>query len=210
MSYTDVFGGQNIFPSDLSFLALAPTANVTLQWPTEVAIPGQNVFPDILELVPAAGLSITFPDARITGPGQSILVNNVGVNTISILDNTGANIGSVASGEVWQFYLNDNTTQAGVWRTFEFGAGASAAVAAALAGAGLKAILTTLNVRLLPRSSAVSPLAIVDADRATVVQWTGGVGAGTLPAPATLGTDWFVYIRNYGVGTYYYSRGWYD
>jgi len=202
MSYTDVFGGQNIFPSDLSFLALAPTANVTLQWPTEVAIPGQNVFPDILELVPAAGLSITFPDARITGPGQSILVNNVGVNTISILDNTGANIGSVASGEVWQFYLNDNTTQAGVWRTFEFGAGASAAVAAALAGAGLKAILTTLNVRLLPRSSAVSPLAIVDADRATVVQWTGGVGAGTLPAPATLGTDWFVYIRNNGVGTW--------
>lgn len=202
MPFSSVFGGDNIFPSQLSFLALAPVANVTLQWPTEVALPGENVLPDILEVSPAAGLSITFPDARISNPGQSVLVNNVGAQTITILDNAGNNIGSVASGEVWEFYLAVNTTQAGVWRTFEYGAGASSAVAAALAGAGLKAILTTLNVKILPRSSAVSPLAIVDGDRAAMVSWTGGVGAGTLVAPATLGTDWFVYLRNNGTGTW--------
>lgn len=202
MTYSQVFGGETIFPAQLTFLALAPVANVELQWPTEVALPGANVFPDILELVPAAGLSVTFPDATLAGPGQSILVNNVGVNTITILDADGNNIGSVASGEVWQFYLNDNTTPAGVWRTFEYGAGASSAVAAALAGAGLKAILTTLNVKIDPRSSAVSPIAIVDADRARAVMWTGGVGAGTLPDPATLGNDWFVYLRNAGTGTW--------
>ena len=202
MPYTEVFGGDNIFPSQLSFLALAPVANVTFQWPTEVALPGANVLPDILEVTPAAGLSITLPDARNAGPGQSLLINNVGANTITILNNIGGAVGSVASGEVWEFYLQSNATQAGVWRTFEYGAGASSAVAAALAGAGLKAILTTLNVKILPRSSAVSPLAIVDGDRAAMVQWTGGVGAGTLPAPATLGTDWFTYVRNNGTGTW--------
>jgi hypothetical protein len=202
MSFTEVFGGDNLFPSQLSFLSLTPTANVTLQWPTEVALPGANIFPDILEVTPAAGLSISFPDARIAGPGQSILVNNIGANTISILDFDGNNIGSVASGEVWEFYLQSNTTQAGVWRTFEYGAGSSSAVAAALAGAGLKAITTTLNVKIDPRSSAVSPLAIVNADRARVVSWTGGVGAGTLLDPATVGNDWFVYVRNNGTGTW--------
>jgi hypothetical protein len=200
--YTSVFGGQNIFPAQLTFLALAPTANVTLQWPTEVALPGANVFPNILELVPAAGLSVTFPDAMLAGPGQSILINNVGANTISILDAGGNNIGSVASGEVWEFYLQDNTTADGVWRTFEYGAGASSAVAAALAGAGLKAILTTLNVKIDPRTSAVSPLVLANSDRARVVVWTGGVGAGTLPDPAVVGNDWFAYIRNNGSGTW--------
>lgn len=200
--YTSVFGGQNIFPAQLTFLALAPVANVTLQWPTEVALPDENVFPNILELSPAAGLSVTFPSALLSGPGQSILVNNVGANTITILDADGGNIGSVASGEVWEFYLQDNTTAAGVWRTFEYGAGASSAVAAALAGAGLKAILTTLNVKISPRSDNVSPLAIVDADRARAVAWTGGVGAGTLPDPAAVGADWFVYLRNNGTGTW--------
>lgn len=202
MSYSQVFGGQNIFPSQLTFLALAPAANVTLQWPTEVALPGSNVAPDILELVAAPGLSVTFPSAALVGLGRSILVNNVGVNTVTILDADGNNIGSVASGEVWEFYVQDNLTSAGVWRTFEYGAGVSNAVAAALAGAGLKAILTTLNVKIDPRSDNVSPLAIVNADRARAVSWTGGVGAGTLPDPATVGNDWFVYVRNSGTGTW--------
>lgn len=202
MSYSQVFGGETIFPAQLTFLALAPTADVNLQWPTEVALPGANVFPDILELVPAAGLAVNFPNATLAGPGQSILVNNVGANTISIEDADGNVIGSVASGEVWEFYLQDNTTSAGVWRTFEYGAGASSAVAAALAGAGLKAILTTLNVKILPRSDNVSPLVIADADRARAVMWTGGVGTGTLPDPAAVGSDWMVYLRNAGTGNW--------
>lgn len=202
MTYSQVFGGATIFPAQLTFLALAPVANVTLQWPTEVALPGANVFPDILEVSPAAGLSITFPSALLAGPGQSILVNNVGAQTISILDGAGNNIGSVASGEVWEFYLQNNTTIAGVWRTFEYGAGSSSAVAAALAGAGLKAILTTLNVKILPRASAVSPLVVADSDRARAVMWTGGVGTGTLPDPAVVGSDWMVYLRNAGTGNW--------
>lgn len=200
MPFVETFGGQNIFPSDLSFLSLVMTTNVTLQWPVEQAVAGQDVFADIMEITPNAGLNLIFPDARNTAPGQACLVNNIGANTLTVKDNTGATIGSVPSGQVWQFYLDDNTTQAGGWRTFQFGTGASSATAAALAGAGLKAIATTLNVKALPRSTG-SPMTIVDSDRAAIVQYTGGAGTGTLPTPASLGTDWFTYLRNSGSGT---------
>jgi hypothetical protein len=199
--YTDVFGGQNIFPAQLTLLQLTMTANVTLVWPTEQALPGSNVFADIIEVTPNAGLSLTMPDARLTTQGQATLINNLGANTLTIQDNTGATIGSVASGQVWQFYLNSNSTQAGVWKTFQFGTGASSATAAALAGAGLKAITTTLNVKVLPSLTSTTPTTLVDADRATAKIWNGGVGTFNLPSPATVGTDWFIYIRNAGTGT---------
>jgi len=200
-SYTDVFGGQNVYPAQLTLLQLNPqTADVTLAWPTEQAIPGLNVFADIMETTPNAGLSIFMPDARRASNGQSTLVNNLGANTVTLKDNTGGVIGAVPSGQVWQFYLDNNTTQAGVWKTFQFGTGASSATAAALAGAGLKAITTTLNVKVLPSSTAVTPTNLVDADRATMKIWTGGVGIFNLPNAATVGSDWFIYIRNAGTG----------
>jgi hypothetical protein len=202
-SYTQVFGGQNIFPSQLTLLVLALTTDATLEWPTEQAMPDANVVADIMEVTPdAGGHSIILPDATLAGPGQSVLVNNVGAFTFSVKDAGGNTVGAVPSGEVWQFYLSDNTTTNGVWTTFQFGTGTSSATAAALAGAGLKAIVNTLNQKHTPRSSAASPLAIVDGDRAAIVQWTGGVGAGTLPDPATVGTDWFTMVRNNGTGTW--------
>jgi hypothetical protein len=199
-SYSDVFGGQNIFPAQLTLLILDIAENVGLQWPVEQALPDADVFADIIEVTATAGLSITMPDARNASNGQSTLINNVGAQTVSILDNEGNNIGSVASGEIWQFYLQDNTTQGGTWRTFEFGAGSSSAVAAALAGAGLKAITTTLNVKIAPTVTPTTPLAILNADRAEAFVFTGGVGAWSLPNPATVGSDWFTYVRNGGTG----------
>lgn len=201
-SYTDVFGGQNIYPAQLTLLVLNPlTANTTLSWPVEQAIAGTNVFADIIEVTPNAGLAITMPDAQLAGPGQATLVNNVGANTVTIKDNAGNTIGTVASGVVKQFYLEDNSTQAGTWRVFTFGTGASSADAAALAGAGLKAITTTLNVKVAPTLTNVTPTNILDADRAELFVWDGGVGAFNLPDPATVGSDWFVMVRNGGTGT---------
>lgn len=202
MGYSSVFGGQNIFPSQLLYLQLDMTADVSLEWPLETS-PDNNVVADIIEIATSTGaLSINMPDARNGSDGTSTLVNNRSANTITIEDNLGNTIGAVPSGEVWQFYLASNATQAGVWRTFEFGTGTSSATAAALAGAGLKAVGVTLNLQYTPRSSAVSPLAIIDSDRAKIVQWTGGVGTGTLLAPAAVGADWFTMVRNNGTGTW--------
>lgn len=198
--YTETFGGANIFPAQVSLLKLNITADATLAWPVEQALPGADVMAWILEITATAGLSITFPSAALAAEGQAILVNNVGAQTVTIKNNAGGVIGTVASGVVKQLYLEDNTTAAGTWRIFTFGTGASSADAAALAGAGLKAITTTLNVKIAPTLSAVTPRALIDAYRATAQVWTGGVGAWSLPDPATVGSDWFLYLRNQGSG----------
>jgi hypothetical protein len=36
-TYTDVFGGANIYPSDISWSAVNLTGNVTLSWPEETS-----------------------------------------------------------------------------------------------------------------------------------------------------------------------------
>jgi len=35
--YTDVFGGANVYPSEISYSSLSLTANVTLSWPEETS-----------------------------------------------------------------------------------------------------------------------------------------------------------------------------
>ena len=42
MSYTDVFGGNLIFPSRVSYLALTIAIDAQLQWPTEQQIAANN------------------------------------------------------------------------------------------------------------------------------------------------------------------------
>ena len=199
--FNEVFGGSNIYPSQTTYLALDPlSADVDLQWPIEQAIAGDLVVADIIDANPIApGLTIQFPDARQAAQGFSCLLNNIGGNTVSILAADSSSIVTIVAGTVWEIYLIDNTTEAGTWRIFQFGASVSVAVASALAGSGLKAIGSTLNERMVISAHAVN-YNIVNADRANVQQWTSGVGQFTLPTPVSVGNDWFTVIKNQGSG----------
>ncbi len=198
--YTQVFGAQPIYTAQPSLLALALIANVTLDWPLEAA-EGPNVLATILDVTPdAGGHVITLPDGRQGTPGYAVTFSNVGAFTFTVNDNAGGGLISVASGERWTVYLRTNTTQAGTWGSFQQGTGVSSANAGALAGAGLKAISTTLNTRLAVVDKAANYVA-VDGDRAVILAWTGGVGQITLPDPGVVGSDWYVGIKNAGVGS---------
>jgi len=69
-----------------------------------------------------------------------------------------------------------------------------------LAGFGIKAITSTLNQKHTVTSFSTNYTAVA-ADRAASYLWTGGAGTLTLTAPATLGNDWFMMVRNGGTGT---------
>jgi hypothetical protein len=143
-------------------------------------------------------------DARQISTGYCALFNNVGANTFTVLDAQGNVLMAPTSGQVWQIYLADNSTLQGTWRVFQYGAGVSSANAASLAGSGLKAITTTLNERIFINAQAANYVIGSGAgqDRATCVEWTGGSGGTfTAPAPATVGSDWFCYVKNSGTGT---------
>lgn len=200
MPFSELFGGQVLLPADLTYLSLTISASVELVWPLEQQVGGSLVVADIIDLNASnPGLNVDMPDARIVAQGTSVLFNNVGAQTATIRDQSGATIISLASGTAWLIYLRDNTTEAGLWRTFQFGASVSVANAAALAGFGLKAIGATLNTRV-PVSTKNANYVIVDADRAVALVWTSGVGQFDLPAGGAVGSDWYCIVRNSGSG----------
>lgn len=200
-TYTEVFGGTNIYPSDVSYLELnLTTSDIVLTWPLETNAPadGEVVAARIMNVnCTGTGRSIYLPPADESGPGECILFNNIGTQSFSIVDATGTAVATVAAGTLWQVYMTNNSTAAGVWSSYQFGATTSSANAAALAGYGLKAITTTLNqaVTTLTLNSAYT---LGAAERASFINWTGAAATISISAAAVLGGEWFCYIRNSG------------
>lgn len=198
MSYTQIFGGTTIFPSDVSYLPLALTGNVELDWPLDASGTLTPVA-RIIDITPTGAFSITMPPADETGPGQTVLFNNLGPSTVTVLTNTGATIISLGAGEQWQIYLTDNSTAAGTWRSFRYGAATAQAQASALAGQGLVATGSTL-AQQYPVTEFNSNFTAGTANRAATLVWTGGGGTLTLPAASAAGSGWFINLRNSGSG----------
>ena len=198
-TYTNTFGGTNIYPSDVSYRYVSLTIDQALDWPLETA-PTNDVVASIMDVnATTTSLVITMPDATEAGTGQTVLFNNVGSNTFTVKTSTGTQICAPTSGSTFQIYLTNNSTAAGTWRSFQYGASASAADAANLAGLGLKAIATTLN-QSMPVASFSTNYTTGSSDRAKALIWTGGAGTLSLTAAPTLGSDWFVQVRNSGTG----------
>jgi hypothetical protein len=196
--YTDVFGGANIYPSEISYSSLTLTADVYLSWPEETST-NQNLATRIIDVTANAGLSIYLPDASKSGTGNTILFNNVGANTVTVRNSTGTQVVTVASGELWQVYLTNNTTAAGTWQSLQYGAAVSQANASALAGTGIVAVGTLLS-QSVPVTSFNTNYTSGANDRAKLLNWTGAGGTLTLPDATTVGNNWFIYLRNSGSG----------
>jgi hypothetical protein len=198
-TYTDVFGGANIYPSEISYSALTLTADVTLSWPTETSA-SNNLATRIINISSAtAGLSIFLPDAAKAGTGETILFNNVGAQTITVKNADGTQVVTVTSGTLWQIYLTNNSTTAGVWTSLQYGASLSIANASALTGTGIVAVGSLLS-QSVPITQFNSNYTASASDRATMFNWTGAAGTLTLPDPTIVGNNWFIYLRNSGTG----------
>jgi hypothetical protein len=198
-TFTNIFGGSNISPSEISYAEVSLTANTTFDWALETA-PSSNLIAGIMDVTATAGpWSLTLPSALEAGTGQAILFNNVGSETFIIRDNAGNQVAAPVSGSVWQIYLTDNTTAGGTWEAFLYGAQVSAANAASLAGTGLIAIGTLLSLAMPVTFFGTSFTADTDT-RARTYIWNGGAGTLTMSTAGTLGNNWFFQLRNEGTG----------
>jgi hypothetical protein len=203
MSYTDVFGGNLIFPSRVSYLAINTAIDVVLQWPTEQQITGGDVVADVMDVTTTApSLNIDMPDARNTSLGNKATFNNLGVNDYTVRDNTGGTIQSVQPGEQWVVILTDNSTDMGLWTTFQLGGNAATqASASALAGDGLRPMGQQLDCIIDSDEEAATPFTVVEGDRAKCLIYIAGAGTCNLPSPGVVGNNWFFMLRNSGSGT---------
>jgi len=198
MSYTQVFGGTTLYPSDVSYLALNLTGDVTLEWPLESSA-NAPVAASVIDVSPAGAYAVTLPDATLSSVGVPILFNNLGPSTITIKDAGGGTLLSIVAGTQWEVYLVDNTSAAGTWRTFQLGASTAQAQASALAGFGLVATGSTLSVAESV-TSFNSSFTLPAGARGAAYVWTGALGTVSLIAASTLGNNWFTDIRNGGTG----------
>ena len=132
-TYTNPFTGQTIYPSTVSYESISISANTVLQWPINgnTGTPASSII-DCTATV--AGLLLELPPAAQVSTGQSVLVRNTGTYAFTVADNSGNTIVSVSSGVAQYIWLTDNSTTNGTWTSVTFGAGTSAANAAALAG----------------------------------------------------------------------------
>lgn len=197
-TYTDVFGGANIYPSDISYRALTLTADVQLHWPDE-ADTSSEIVARIMDLSAASAHALTMPSAAEASPGETVLFNNVGAATVTIKDAAGTQIATIAAGTAWQIYLIDNTTAAGSWRVFQYGATVSQANASSLAGTGIVAVGAVLS-QSVPLTVFNSDYTASATDRAKGFVWTGVSGTLTLADAVGLGNNWFILFRNSGTG----------
>lgn len=199
MAYTDVFGGANIYPSDVSYSATALTADITLSWPEETSASG-NLAARIMDVTPdAAGHIITLPDANKSGTGNTILFNNKGAHSFTVKNAAGVQVVVVTPGTLWQVYLAVNTTVGGTWSAVAYGASSSVADASALAGTGLVAVGSELS-QSVPVFNFNSNYSAGADDRATLLLWSGAAGTLVLPDPGTVSSNWFIELRNSGIG----------
>jgi hypothetical protein len=197
--YQDVFGGANIYPSEISYSSITLNVDVVLSWPEETSA-NENLATRIIDVTPStAGFSIFLPAANKTGVGNTILFNNRGSDTFTVRNASGTQVVTVAAGTLWQVYLSDNTTAAGVWRSLQYGAATSTANASALAGTGIVAVGTLLS-QSVPITTFNTNYTAGVADRAKMFNWTAAAGTLTLPDPTVVGNNWFIYLRNSGTG----------
>jgi len=200
MSFSAVFGGGVLNPADVAQRTVALSTSVTLQWPS-LSTTNTDYVARIMDVTASTGgLSITMPPANQVSTGENVLYTNPGSNTYSVLDNAGGTITTVAAGQQVMIYVTDNTSLAGSWNAFLFGAGSSSLSAASVQGLGVKAIGATLN-QDHPVTITNAPVTIAASDRARVYVWTGGSSPFTLPTEASVTSGFFFEVRNQGTGT---------
>ena len=201
--FTDIFGGQTIQPAQLSLRSITLSANLTLQWPMEIA-PGQsaNIAAQNMYVSPtASGFTITMPSALVVSNGEEVLWTNPTAVGFAVADSNGGSlIANVSGGTSRLLILRDNTTSAGTWFNIGLGATTAAVDAAALAGLGLVVITTTLN-QSHPASFLSANFQLSANDRAQVIIWNGGAGSVQTGSASALGNNWFTILRNQGTGT---------
>lgn len=200
MSFTNVFTGSTIYPAEVSLTKLALTGNISLYWPLEADV-GQPLASRIVQIDSAtsSNLVIRLPDAMLASVGETILFNNLSIYSVIVSDYNGTQSVTVDPATEWQVYLATNTTQAGVWKAYQFGATTSNANASLLAGNGLKANGSELETAFAQTNVNVNTT-IVNDDRAKFLNWTGNLGTFTLPVAATVGNNWYIGVRNSGLG----------
>jgi len=196
-SFTDKFSDDRVPPSLDSYAKLDIVANTQTCWPS-MYNGVYPVLPEILDVTCLPGNILLLPPVEEVSTGQSLLLRNVGTNTLIVQDSNMVTVLTLAPG-VAEFLWVTNNVQPGAWGTITYGAGSSAVSAGALAGLGTKATGSTLSVAA-PTLATAGNLALTTAHRGTSIEFTAGVAALSMALAVGYGGDFYCFVKNAGTG----------
>jgi hypothetical protein len=197
--WTSRFGTSPVNPVSPQYEALTISANTQLVWPVETVAGTPYVAAQIDVTATAGGLSLLMPDATLSSPGNVCSVTNVGSLSFTLTDTNGNPIIVIAAGQTYVITLTSNLVSSGTWRTTLLGSTTSNANAATLAGAGLIASGSQLELNFPAVTLGVNQT-ITSGFRANQIIWDGAVGNLQLDTVANLTAGWWVLITNEGSG----------
>lgn len=193
------YGGSPVLPANVSYKAYTIAASVELAWPSGLEDSDYPVAFYVDITASSAGLSVTMPPADQVGVGMAVIFNNPAMETYTVRDNDGVALFQVLSGESKYLILRDSSSNAGLWRYLQFGAGTSGADASALAGRGILSLSNVLNWGPNTLNIAAT-YTLSTGDRAAMVIYTGGAGDLDLPTVASAGDRFVFMVNNAGSG----------
>lgn len=196
-SFTQVFGGNAVRPTQPSYEALTIAATTALFWPLETTEGVPLVAAQIDVTATIDGLQLQMPPGITGSNGVQTIIANVGGHTFTVTDQAGNQICQIATTQAWIIALTDNSSVNGTWTALQLASTTSSATAGSLAGPGLQAIGSQLQTEWLTTELNANT-ALTAAYRSTLVVWTGAAGTLQLNASASLTAGWFCAISNEG------------
>ena len=195
--YTDAFSSDSIPPTGASFSSSALAENTAFFWPYNYS-GDSNIIAKLMDVSCSAGVAMTMPPANQVSKGEDVLIRNTGAETLTVKKSDGTALTTVTSGTAVLLYVTDNSTAAGTWGSFVYGAGTASVEAGTLAGAGLTAISTTLNIG--QEAEEQTTFELTSAQRGKVILFSGAFQTYSIPDIATFDPGYFVFIHNAGSG----------
>lgn len=197
----NVFGAGAVQTAYVSYSQIDLTSNLQLNWPFSYQ-DNPNLVTAAMDVITAAetNFTITLPKATEASVGQNFIIRNKGNSNFNLLNHDGGNIGTIAVGIAYYYYLADNSTDAGDWQSITFGAGTAEADATDLAGNGLTPISGLLNTNIPVVTTAGPSFTVNPTERANLIVWTGGTGTLNLPAIGSVPNGYYFAFNNEGSG----------
>jgi len=199
-SFTNIFGGSTIYPSEIGYIQFSISQNTTLVWPDLGGTSRSVAAAFIRATATTTGLNFVLPNADYASVGKVLRFKNIGSNAFNVNTQAGGTILTASAGQDWLLSITDNTTSGGTWDASQVGSGTTSANAAALAGNGLAVSGSTLVTSwpIVPFSS--TPYSIPLSGRYNLYEWYGGAGIVEFPTPGPADNGFTIFLKNLGTG----------
>jgi hypothetical protein len=170
-SQFQTFGGNPIQPAYPGGINLALTSSISLAWPIQFQNTNNIVY-YYMNITPNAnGYTITLPDATLSSPWQSFIVNNPSAFSFEILRFDGSLLFTSTAGSSEYIILTNNTTQAGVWLTQPWASGGSSVTSVSAVSTSTDLVITGSPIT----SAGTLTFSFAD-DLASIISFGANVG----------------------------------